>query len=202
MIDKRELMGLHSRWRLTADVIQKDYVLGWLLAGISRHPVLASAWVFKGGTCLRKCYFETFRFSEDLDFTALSGAPTEPGELVAMFEDVGAWATRTPASSCASTTHPSGSAGTSIRAEPWYRLSVWADTPRRGEDRLDAVRRLLVAAGMGGIRIQDERNRVAWLATAGDILDAGFSSGWPRLEIPVRLRNTTRSCCPSLTGNS
>jgi predicted nucleotidyltransferase component of viral defense system len=25
--------------------------------------------VFKGGTCLKKCYFETYRFSEDLDFT-------------------------------------------------------------------------------------------------------------------------------------
>jgi len=28
-----------------------------------------SKWVFKGGTCLKKCYFETYRFSEDLDFT-------------------------------------------------------------------------------------------------------------------------------------
>jgi len=26
-------------------------------------------WIFKGGTCLRKCYFKDYRFSEDLDFT-------------------------------------------------------------------------------------------------------------------------------------
>ena len=26
--------------------------------------------IFKGGTCLRKCYFPDYRFSEDLDFTA------------------------------------------------------------------------------------------------------------------------------------
>lgn len=28
--------------------------------------------IFKGGTCLRKCYFEDYRFSEDLDFTAIN----------------------------------------------------------------------------------------------------------------------------------
>ncbi|CAN5145726.1 hypothetical protein BH20BAC1_BH20BAC1_03460 [soil metagenome] len=27
--------------------------------------------VFKGGTCLRKCYFPDYRFSEDLDFTLI-----------------------------------------------------------------------------------------------------------------------------------
>jgi predicted nucleotidyltransferase component of viral defense system len=27
------------------------------------------SWVFKGGACLKKCYFETYRFSEDLDFS-------------------------------------------------------------------------------------------------------------------------------------
>ncbi|MBW6474015.1 MAG: nucleotidyl transferase AbiEii/AbiGii toxin family protein [Anaerolineaceae bacterium] len=27
--------------------------------------------VFKGGTCLRKCYFPDYRFSENLDFTAI-----------------------------------------------------------------------------------------------------------------------------------
>jgi Nucleotidyl transferase AbiEii toxin, Type IV TA system len=50
-------------------VVEKDYVLGWILAGIYGHEELAESWVFKGGTCLKKCYFETYRFSEDLDFT-------------------------------------------------------------------------------------------------------------------------------------
>ena len=31
---------------------------------------------FKGGTCLKKCYFETYRFSEDLDFSAVGAVPT------------------------------------------------------------------------------------------------------------------------------
>lgn len=41
----------------------------WVLAGIAAHPDIGPSWVFKGGTCLKKCYFETYRFSEDLDFT-------------------------------------------------------------------------------------------------------------------------------------
>jgi len=29
--------------------------------------------IFKGGTALKKCYFGKYRFSENLDFTALPG---------------------------------------------------------------------------------------------------------------------------------
>ena len=50
--------------------MQLDYALGWALRGIAGHPRLAQRLVFKGGTCLRKCYFPDYRFSEDLDFTA------------------------------------------------------------------------------------------------------------------------------------
>ncbi len=51
------------------DIIEKDYVLSWVLAGIHMHEATKNSWIFKGGTCLKKCYFETYRFSEDLDFT-------------------------------------------------------------------------------------------------------------------------------------
>lgn len=69
MIDKREILEQASALGLLPSIVEKDYVLGWLLAGIDAHPVLGKTWVFKGGTCLKKCYFETYRFSEDLDFT-------------------------------------------------------------------------------------------------------------------------------------
>ena len=52
-------------------------MLGWVLAGIGTEPALRDGWVFKGGTCLKKCYLETFRFSEDLDFTVLPDGPVE-----------------------------------------------------------------------------------------------------------------------------
>ncbi len=51
-------------------VIEKDYALSYLLAGIAEVPPLAERLAFKGGTCLRKVYFPGYRFSEDLDYTA------------------------------------------------------------------------------------------------------------------------------------
>jgi len=58
------------------DVLERDYVLSWLLAGMSRVDALRETLVFKGGTALKKCYFGDYRFSEDLDFSSLEGAPT------------------------------------------------------------------------------------------------------------------------------
>ncbi len=49
--------------------IEKDYILSWILFGISNHEHLSQSIVFKGGTVLKKAYFEDYRFSEDLDFT-------------------------------------------------------------------------------------------------------------------------------------
>lgn len=69
MIAKREILAAASATGLLPGVVEKDYVLGWLLAGIHAHPDLRGAWVFKGGTCLKKCYFDDYRFSEDLEFT-------------------------------------------------------------------------------------------------------------------------------------
>jgi predicted nucleotidyltransferase component of viral defense system len=68
MITRAEMLSVAEFHQLPVTTIQKDYVLGWLLRSIAVHPVL-SQWVFKGGTCLKKCFFETNRFSEDLDFT-------------------------------------------------------------------------------------------------------------------------------------
>lgn len=88
MISRRELDELRGEWSLEIGVIEKDYVLGWLLAGIAQHPELSQSWVFKGGTCLRKCYYETFRFSEDLDFTVIEGGPENDDELKRIFAEV------------------------------------------------------------------------------------------------------------------
>jgi len=51
-------------------IVELDYVLGWVLWRIAGSEYLSGRLVFKGGTCLRKCYFPDYRFSEDLDFTA------------------------------------------------------------------------------------------------------------------------------------
>lgn len=69
MILKEEIQEIASKKQLGIDIIEKDYILGWVLAGIYQHAATRNSWIFKGGTCLKKCYFETYRFSEDLDFT-------------------------------------------------------------------------------------------------------------------------------------
>jgi predicted nucleotidyltransferase component of viral defense system len=53
------------------EVLERDYLLSWILAGIGRVPELRGALIFKGGTALKKCYFGDYRFSEDLDFSAI-----------------------------------------------------------------------------------------------------------------------------------
>lgn len=88
MIPVQEIRALAAEWQLREDVIEKDYVLGWLLAAIAADPDLGATWVFKGGTCLRKCYYETYRLSEDLDFTVVAGGPEAPDEVRPIFDRV------------------------------------------------------------------------------------------------------------------
>ncbi|MFZ3122862.1 MAG: nucleotidyl transferase AbiEii/AbiGii toxin family protein [Thermodesulfovibrionales bacterium] len=91
MIDRNEIMDFSREFILTANVIEKDYVLGWLLAGITNHSELSKSWVFKGGTCLKKCYFETYRFSEDLDFTVMNSEHQNESFLINAFKEVADW---------------------------------------------------------------------------------------------------------------
>ena len=91
MIDRLEILETATRMSLGPQVVEKDYVLGWVLAGIYAHEELASTWVFKGGTCLKKCFFETYRFSEDLDFTLTNAAHLDNAFLQRVFTEVVEW---------------------------------------------------------------------------------------------------------------
>lgn len=71
MINRYEIRQLSEKNGVPAITIDKDWVLGHVVAGIYHNSYLKSILVFKGGTCLKKCYFENYRFSEDLDFTAI-----------------------------------------------------------------------------------------------------------------------------------
>ncbi len=61
--------------RIPEAVLERDYCLAWFLVGLARSP-LKEKLVFKGGTALRRCHFDDYRFSEDLDFTLLNSAMT------------------------------------------------------------------------------------------------------------------------------
>ena len=91
MIDRSEILAVAADLSLEANVVEKDYVLGWLLAGIYSNQLLAEKWVFKGGTCLKKCFFETYRFSEDLDFTLTDPTQLDGTFLLDAFRSISQW---------------------------------------------------------------------------------------------------------------
>ncbi len=71
MITAQELRKNARERELALDLVEKDYVLGWMLFGIVSSSISAHV-AFKGGSALSKIYFPgQWRLSEDLDFTIL-----------------------------------------------------------------------------------------------------------------------------------
>ena len=77
---RTRLQEARRRLGVPWEVLERDYLLSWVLAGITQVESLRETLVFKGGTALKKCYFGDYRFSEDLDFSGLEGVPT--GEVM------------------------------------------------------------------------------------------------------------------------
>jgi len=62
---------------VAVEIVEKDYMLGWILFGIASSSAAGDV-AFKGGTALSKVYFpQGWRVSEDLDFTWLQGKGQE-----------------------------------------------------------------------------------------------------------------------------
>jgi len=72
LISIDEVRRIAGALELEPRVIDHDYVLGCYLCFLGTQSIVQKKWLFKGGTALRKCYFEEYRFSEDLDFTVLN----------------------------------------------------------------------------------------------------------------------------------
>jgi len=71
MIDNNEIRRIAGEESLDVSMLEKDYVLGWILYGISKSSI-GNKLAFKGGTALSKIYFPgKWRLSEDLDFTLI-----------------------------------------------------------------------------------------------------------------------------------
>ena len=73
---RTRLQEARRRFGIPWEVLERDYLLSWILSGVSHVPALGDMLVFKGGTALKKCYFGDYRFSEDLDFYGLDDVPT------------------------------------------------------------------------------------------------------------------------------
>ena len=119
--------------RVPQEVIEKDYALSYLLAGISSQGELRETLVLKGGTALKKLFFGEYRFSEDLDFSArgastggkladsLGEAVREAGRLISVHGpfvlQIERYTEREP--------HPHGQDAFTIRVQfPWQRIAL------------------------------------------------------------------------------
>ena len=68
----KEIAKIAKQKDVSKTTIDKDWILGHFLNAMYEFSEVKDNFVFKGGTCLKKCYFEDYRFSEDLDFTLLN----------------------------------------------------------------------------------------------------------------------------------
>lgn len=69
MIEKKEIEQKAEEFSIHTANVERDYVFGWLLAGIYSVSELKDRLILKGGNCFRKGYFQNTRFSGDLDFS-------------------------------------------------------------------------------------------------------------------------------------
>jgi len=74
MIFQKEVITIAEQKGVLKSTIDKDWVLGHFLGAIYSESKLREVLIFKGGTCLKKCWFPDYRFSEDLDFTSKDSA--------------------------------------------------------------------------------------------------------------------------------
>lgn len=63
MIKPGEIQNLARKSGVRDHQIEKDYIISWILQGISRHGELSARIIFKGGTVIKKVYFPGYRFS-------------------------------------------------------------------------------------------------------------------------------------------
>jgi predicted nucleotidyltransferase component of viral defense system len=90
MISKEEINRRAKAEGLRFDQIEKDHVILWILQALAQPELKPKGWVFKGGTCLRHCFYSGYRFSEDLDYSCRedSGGLDRARDLLS---DVSVW---------------------------------------------------------------------------------------------------------------
>ena len=71
MILQKEIVTIAAQKGVVKSAIDKDWALGHFIDAIFSIPELRQKLIFKGGTCLKKCYIPDYRFSEDIDFTSI-----------------------------------------------------------------------------------------------------------------------------------
>jgi len=137
------------------------------LAGIYQHPSIQNSWIFKGGTCLKKCYFETYRFSEDLDFTLTDPVHLNPEFLRQTFLEIGTWlydqcGLQLPPDLLSFDLHPDP-------AKKYVEGKIGYIGPRQNNDLITGEVQLILAIASAGDRYnQFFPQRIFWQGLGGD----------------------------------
>jgi len=89
VIGKRDIIDAVRAIGLAPHVVEKDHALGRRPWGIHGRDALRESWMVEGGTCPRKCLFDTCRFSKDPDVTLAGPAHIDLGFLEGVFAETG-----------------------------------------------------------------------------------------------------------------
>jgi predicted nucleotidyltransferase component of viral defense system len=73
MITRAHITRRAAQDNVPAKTVERDYVLAHIIAGLATLESETNM-IFKGGTALRLCHFDNYRYSADLDFSLLSGS--------------------------------------------------------------------------------------------------------------------------------
>jgi hypothetical protein len=49
MIGKQDVLDRATEWQLRPEVVEKDYILGWILAALASPPEMRVGWFLKAG---------------------------------------------------------------------------------------------------------------------------------------------------------
>ena len=81
MITRAHITRRAAQDNVPAKTVERDYVLAHVIASIAA-PGNDTGLVFKGGTALRLCHFDDYRYSADLDFSLVSGSMEDGYEAI------------------------------------------------------------------------------------------------------------------------
>lgn len=76
MISSQQIIRIANSDGVDNKTVQRDYVIAHVLVALSRLPS-GEGLIFKGGTALRMCHYEDYRYSADLDFSLAEGVARE-----------------------------------------------------------------------------------------------------------------------------
>jgi len=88
MIAQKEIIKVAEAERVPKSTIDKDWILGHYLNAMYSLPEIKEKFVFKGGTCIRKCFIQDYRFSEDIDITLTDDKIVINKKLINKFNDI------------------------------------------------------------------------------------------------------------------